>query len=653
MHMYLGIIIFLLNTFLGLLTLYKKRSIESAVFSIFAISFGLWAFSIQQTLLTVSLFWGRTSFFSAIVGIGSLFIFSSIFPGNKRLHFSKLLLMLFLPAVFSIVAYTDYMLRGVTVVNNSLVGTFGPMIHFYQIFAPLYFFASIYNFFYKYKNVSAEGKNRISYAFLGITLSVGPAILTNVILPLWFKNNSLNTISPSFSIIMVVFISYAIIRHQFLDIKIIIQRGFIYSVLLSTIIGTYLGIVFTYEYLFNESSETSILISALITTLIGIFGVPPLKKYFQKITDRFFFKDAYDYATVLSLLTDALNKNIVLETIVEKTSHILENSIKTKSVVFSFKENSTQGRESEIVLPIKSNKKIIGHLILGEKRSGDQYTKEDLSLLDTFTKQAGTALEKASLYKQVKEYAKTLEKKVEERTMEITAIQKEQETLMLEISHGLQTPLTIMKGELFFLRKQGYDTVRVDNIDTSIDRISSFIYRFLSLSRLETTIANEKTIVDLSSILQKVVSFFEQETNTKNIHLSSTIAEGITVEGNKEELEELFSNLISNSIKYMSKEGPREINLTLTSNTTHATIVLQDTGIGIRAENLPNLFKKFYRVKETETKGIQGTGLGLVICKKIVDKHEGVIEVTSDYGKGTTFTIHIPTEKRLGTPGEI
>jgi two-component system phosphate regulon sensor histidine kinase PhoR len=255
----------------------------------------------------------------------------------------------------------------------------------------------------------------------------------------------------------------------------------------------------------------------------------------------------------------------------------------------------------------------------------------------------------------VKEYAKMLERKVEERTAEITAIQKGQETLMLEISHGLQTPLTIMKGELFFLRKQGYDTGRVDTIDTSIDRISSFINRFLSLSRLEIAVVNEKANLNLSMLLQKVVSFFEQETLSKNIRLASNIADDIFVEGNREELEELFSNLISNSIKYMSREGSREINLILAGEKDNAIITLQDTGIGIRAENLPNLFKKFYRVKESETKGIQGTGLGLVICKKIIDMHEGTINVTSTFGEGTTFVITLPKSEisLFGGGGEI
>lgn len=640
--MYLGITIFLLNTFLGIITVYKKRTLESIVFSIFAISFGLWSLSIYATIITASLFWSRTAFFGAILGIGSIFLFSKVFPGNRTISIRELIGIIILPIFLSVSAYTDLMVKTVTVVNGSITGTFGSAMIIYQLFAPVYIFGSIYTIFKKYRKVSFDERNKIKYALIGISLFVGPAVVTNAVLPLWFNVYSLNSVGPLFSILMVSFISYAIVRHQFLDIKIIIQKGLIYSVLLSVITSTYISLVFTFEYLFAKSSEVSILISALITTLVGIFGVLPLEKYFQKVTDRFFFKDTYDYAEVLGSLTDVLNTNIALDTIVEKTTQILEHSLKPETIVFSFKEGGKPEREDSIVLPIKSNKKNIGYLVLGEKRSGDQYTKEDMSLLGTFAKQAGTALEKASLYKQVKEYANTLEMKVEERTKEIVAIQKEQETLMLEISHGLQTPLTIMKGELFFLRKQGYDTVRVDTIDASIDRISAFIYRFLSLSRLGNAAVSEKVNLNLSMLLQNVVSFFEQETSGKNIQLTSNITDDIFVKGTKEEIEELFSNLISNSIKYMSKEGHREIVLTLKEVEHNAVITLQDTGIGIRAENLPNLFKKFYRVKEDETKGILGTGLGLTICKRIVDKNEGSIGVTSIFGEGTTFTITFP-----------
>jgi two-component system phosphate regulon sensor histidine kinase PhoR len=152
----------------------------------------------------------------------------------------------------------------------------------------------------------------------------------------------------------------------------------------------------------------------------------------------------------------------------------------------------------------------------------------------------------------------------------------------------------------------------------------------------------DTTHLNLSSLLTQVILFFEQEAHEKGITLSGTISSDIFVTGIKEELEEMFSNLISNSIKYMRKDGPRGISITLSADKEKATITLSDDGIGIKEENLPNLFKKFYRVKEAETKGIQGTGLGLVICKKIIDKHNGTLHIESVFGEGSTFIITIP-----------
>jgi signal transduction histidine kinase len=603
-------------------------------------------FADNATSLSSALFWTRASF-PAALGMGlSLTYFSYIFPIKKPQQKYILLFYAFLAIIFSYMAMGDLIIKNITLLESVGVSSVevGP---FYPLLLGVYFLLIIhltYNFVTSYQRLIGKHKSQVKYVLLGWTTFLSLAVTTNAILPLITGNATWSKFGPLGSIIMVICISYAIIRHEFLDIKIIIQKGLIYSILLSCITSVYLSLVFSFELIFNNSNDVNILVSAFITTLIGIFGVPPLKQYFQKITDTIFFKDGYNYSFVLNELTDALNTNIAFETIVAKTSQILKTSLKVKSIKFSFKEpkKNNSGTATFLTIPIKSNRKKIGELMLGEKSSGDPYTQEDLSLLKTFAQQAGTALEKASLYKQVKDYATTLEEKVATRTQEIFAIQKEQETLMLEISHGLQTPLTIMKGELFFLRKQGYDTERVNTLDTSIDRISTFIYRFLSLSKLETTTENKKSDINLSTTLQGALSFFKQETQEKTIQLSGIIAENLHIEGNKEEIEELLSNLISNSIKYSSQEREKNIEATLTDQGSSVLLTLKDTGIGIKAENLPNLFKKFYRIKEKETKGIQGTGLGLVICKKIVDMHQGTISVASIFGEGTTFIVVLP-----------
>ncbi len=536
------------------------------------------------------------------------------------------------------------MVTSVVVTGNSIGGTFGPLIHFYRFYAPLYIILGIGTIIFSYRHTNSyTEKNQIKYVLLGVSLFLIPAGITNAVLPLWFKIYTFNGFGPLFSFFMLAAIAYAIIRHQLLDIKIVIQRGLIYSILLGIVAGVYLSLVFILEYFFNEFYTSSVLMSAFVTTLIGIFGVPPLKLYFQKITDPIFFKDTYDYASVLRELTDILNQNITTEGIIEKSSAIIASALKAQKVTLHLKSAKMEEQQGATVrIPIRSNKKRIGYLELTGKRSGDPYTTADINLLETFAKQAAIALEKAALYNQVKEYAKNLEKKVEDRTTEIKNIQKEKETLMSEISHGLQTPLTIMKGELFFLRKQGYDTPRIDTIDASIDRISTFIYRLLSLSRVESGSNTPRTRLDISTMLCDLVSFFTVTAKRENITITDDIVNAVFIEGNKEEIDELISNILSNAIKYMGNKKERHISVSLKKQDGSAHITISDTGIGMKEENLSHLFQTFYRIKDEETKNIKGTGLGLAICKKITDKHGGSIHVTSEYGQGTEFIVDLP-----------
>ncbi len=107
-------------------------------------------------------------------------------------------------------------------------------------------------------------------------------------------------------------------------------------------------------------------------------------------------------------------------------------------------------------------------------------------------------------------------------------------------------------------------------------------------------------------------------------------------------MEEIFTNLISNAIKYTPENGKVWVALSEEGGFVKASV--SDTGIGIEEENLPRIFDKFYRVKTKETRQIVGTGLGLSIVKSIVAAHLGSISVESKAGAGTTFTILLPKE---------
>jgi signal transduction histidine kinase len=598
-----------------------------------------------STAVPAALFWTRATFPFALFMCWFIFYFSYVFPLRKKEGRTMVLFYFILVCLFSFISFTPFIIARVGI--NTTIGiseiSVGPLYIYVVCMYLILIGHTTINFIRTYARTSGQLRLQMRYVIIGWGSFLFFAVFTNAILPLLTGNANWSKFGPLGSVVMIIAIAYAIARYDFLDVKIIIQRGIVYSLLLMLIIGVYIALLFAGNFIFDTATNTDAVISAFVTTLIGIFGVPHLKAFFQRVTARVFFKDRYDYATVLGSLAEVLNENLLKESIIKKTTEILRKSIKMQDVVFWMQAAPyTHANECALSIAILSNKKSVGTLYLGEKLSGDRYTTEDMILLNTFCVQAGVALEKAELYAQVQEYAKNLEHKVAERTAEIQRMQKEQESMMLEISHGLQTPLTIMKGELFFLKKQGYEPLKIDTIDSSINRVSFFIKRLLDLYRLDTTVLVEPHEVYLRELVLMVKKSFQSEIHASAIEIQVTAPHDVVVCGDSHGIEEVLSNLVSNAIKYTEKGKLNRIEIALSSTDTHAQIVIKDTAVGIRTENIPNLFKKFYRVKNAETKGVSGTGLGLAICKKIVEMHDGSLAVMSEFGKGTVFTITLP-----------
>jgi len=142
-------------------------------------------------------------------------------------------------------------------------------------------------------------------------------------------------------------------------------------------------------------------------------------------------------------------------------------------------------------------------------------------------------------------------------------------------------------------------------------------------------------------VLRSGVEFVGPQVKESGLVLETNIPADLpTMQGVQEEMERLFTNLISNAIKY-NRPGGR-IRVEAASDGGYLRTSVSDTGIGIPEEALPHLFEAFYRVNSPKTRGITGTGLGLSVVRKIAEAHNGRVEVQSREGEGSTFTVHIP-----------
>jgi len=222
--------------------------------------------------------------------------------------------------------------------------------------------------------------------------------------------------------------------------------------------------------------------------------------------------------------------------------------------------------------------------------------------------------------------------------------QTERERALADIAHSLQTPLAILKSELFFLKQEVPTDGRAILCDRLVDTISRRVNAFLHISTLEHALREEApSRVSLSKILKEVANDVRPLAEVHAISVKTKLAPDCFIFGVHDKLYELSMNILSNSIKYMGFGATRVITITLSKNARHARISFADTGIGIPKEDIPHLYTSLFRGKNGEKrKNVPGNGLGLAIVKRIVEAHAGTIQTKSTSGRGTETVIRFP-----------
>lgn len=215
-----------------------------------------------------------------------------------------------------------------------------------------------------------------------------------------------------------------------------------------------------------------------------------------------------------------------------------------------------------------------------------------------------------------------------------------------DVSHELKTPISAMKGEAEVLlsKERGieeYQDALVHFLE-EFDRMNHILNDLILLSKADSQIELKMSPLRLDDLLEDVCTLFKVLAEQKNISFIVGPLEEIMVMGDKIRIQQLFTNLIDNAIKYTS-EG--SIHVSLEKKGDIALARIKDTGIGIPKEEQKNIFKRFYRVNKSRSRESGGVGLGLSIAQCIVNAHRGKIEVDSEPNQGSIFTISLPLLK--------
>ncbi len=217
-----------------------------------------------------------------------------------------------------------------------------------------------------------------------------------------------------------------------------------------------------------------------------------------------------------------------------------------------------------------------------------------------------------------------------------------------DISHEFQTPLTSIQGFANILKEEDLpkeQTVKYANIILyNSKRLSSLAKNMLQLTLLDREeIELELTNYSLVEQMNRVISTQENQAMEKNIEIVFEMPKKeIFIEGDEQRLEQVWTNIISNAIKYTNEGGL--ITITMKKNSKDIEISIEDTGIGMSKEVVSHIFERFYR--EDKARNVEGNGLGLAIVKSIVDLHHGKIDILSQVDVGTNFIVRLPIEKQ-------
>ncbi|MGD8604028.1 MAG: ATP-binding protein [Anaerolineales bacterium] len=290
-------------------------------------------------------------------------------------------------------------------------------------------------------------------------------------------------------------------------------------------------------------------------------------------------------------------------------------------------DDITQFRTHSIMgVPLMVKNKAVGVIEVINKLDG-QFNADDIQLLEFLAAQAAIAIENTRLF--------------------------QQNDLIAEIVHELRTPLNALVAAAHLLRRPELSHDQQEQlsqtISSEVNRLNEMATDFLEFSRLESgRVQLQLERIDMAGLIRECSEVIRPQALSDHLKLKIKVDSNLPViQGDRNRLKRLLLNLLTNAIKYNSPDGTVTVRASKSEDAIHLQV--QDNGIGIPEELLPNIFERFFRAPSDENR-IGGTGLGLAIAKRITQTHGGEIWVESKPGQGSTFHVKLPIEPspRLG-----
>mgnify|MGYP002844058845 CR=1 FL=1 len=542
----------------------------------------------------------------------------------------------------------------------------------------------------------------VKTVFYTVLAAIVYGLIANVVLPVVSGSQQYAVLGILTVDIFAIGFMLSVMRSGLMNFKIYVVRGIAYALSLTTLALVYGVLAFLVSRLFLTSldSPAELLVNVSLALLLA-FIFQPIKRFFDHVTNRLFYRDQYTSEAFFAGLNQILGTTSSLRYLLEKVSDYVAQALKAEHAGFFIYQDETHhitagtrhyrklpsadaqaltvyaikhdyelmvtqditdhaikrllmSHRIEVLLPLERSGDILGYFMLGEHRSGG-YSYRDKRVLRAIDDELVIAVQNALSVQEIRDLNANLEQRIERATKELRAsnaqlqrLDEAKDEFISMASHQLRTPLTSIKGYISMLMEGDVGPVSNEQKHLlreafiSSERMVRLISDFLNVSRLQTgKFVIDRRPVDLARLVKHELESLEPSAAARGLKFSYKPPKSLpklTIDENK--IQQVVMNFSDNALYYSKEKTVIKVSLKKVGDTIEFRVM--DKGIGVPKAQQSHLFNKFFRATNARQQRPDGTGVGLFLAKKVIDAHGGEIIFESVEGKGSTFGFRLP-----------
>ena len=546
-----------------------------------------------------------------------------------------------------------------------------------------------------YRRARSDEKSQIAFILIGLLVASLMVVVSNLLVPLLTKSKTINLYSGDISYLGIAFLvgisSYAIVKHKLFDIRLVIVRSLGYLItLVAVALILIVPVLLITTHLLGANLAAGAIAILVLSNLLVAIAFQPLKNIFNRIANKLFYRGYYEPQIILDKLSNMLVGSVDLNYITEGSKKILSQALRPTTMQYvlyvaqkslyrdavetlsSMKDTLIVADELieernqhlkkflaeqniSIVIRLRTDKKDLGFIFVGNKEAGSLYNETDKRFLRIAADEIAISLQNAIRFKEIESFNQTLQEKIDVATRQLTkansklkVLDANKDDFISMASHQLRTPLTSVKGYVSMVLEGDVGKISdqqrkmLSQAFDSSQRMVYLISDLLNVSRLQTgKFVIERTDCDLSKIITEEIDLLEDTAKARDLKIYYKKPANFPILNIDEiKTRQVIMNFLDNAIYYTPPGG--KITIELEEKTSNVELRVIDTGIGVPASVSHHLFTKFYRAENAKKARPDGTGLGLFMAKKVIIAQGGSIIFSTKENVGSTFGFSLP-----------